>query len=170
MRDDGGVTRIDDRGSPIVVDEAKRERLRRELDREGVAAAYLFGSQARGTATALSDVDLAVWAAPELTDEARFRLRLELMGVAARALGTDEVEVIVLDDAPPLLRHRVLRDGVRLVDRDPVTRVRGETAALVRYLDTKPLREMLAAGVRKSLAEGTFGRCRSTPEAQRSGG
>ncbi|MDA8067379.1 MAG: hypothetical protein M0T77_02020 [Actinomycetota bacterium] len=65
---------------------------------------------------------------------------------------------VVLNDAPPLLRHRALRDGQRLLDRDPVARVRLETRALLDYLDTGPLRATLAAGVRHRIEEGPFGR------------
>jgi hypothetical protein len=64
----------------------------------------------------------------------------------------------LLDDAPPLLRHRAWRDGDLLIDRDPRTRVRDEARALVEYLDTKPLREQTALGVSHRLAEGRFGR------------
>ena len=34
-------------------------------------------------------------------------------------LGLNDVDVVVLNRAPPLLYRRVLRDGVRLLARDP---------------------------------------------------
>lgn len=141
-----------------ALDDAGRERLRTALDRDEVAAAYVFGSQARGQTGPLSDVDLAVWAAPGLSPQQRFELRLRLANAAERALGEGEVDLVVLDDATPLLRHRAWRDGELLVDRDPRTRVRAQARALVEYLDTAPLREQTAAGVRHRLAEGRFGR------------
>ena len=36
---------------------------------------------------------------------------------ATRALRGDAVDLVVLNDATPLLRHRVLRDGQRLLER-----------------------------------------------------
>lgn len=153
-----GVTRIDENGSPIVVDAAARERLSVALDRDGVVAAMLFGSQATGKAGPLSDVDVALWADPALGASERFDMRLELMGEASRALRTDEVELVVLNDAPPLLQHRALRDALRLIDRDPRVRIRLETRAILDYLDTEPLREELGRGLRKRIEEGTFGR------------
>jgi len=152
------VTRIDERGPEIRLDAAALDRLRRALDRDGVAAAYLFGSQAARSAGPLSDVDVAVWAAPGLGSDQRFRLRLILLGAASEALATDEVDLVILDDAPALLRHAAWREGLLLIDRDPRARVRGETGALVEYLDTKPLRATLAEGRRRRLAEGRFGR------------
>lgn len=148
------MTKVDERSAVPRVDRRARERLAVALDREPVAVAYLFGSQATGRAGALSDVDVAVaLTAPESAD-----VRLDLLASAIEALGTDEVDVVLLDGAPPLLRHRVLRDGVRIVDRDPRARVRFETRALLDYLDTAPLREQLAAGRRRRLEEGRFGR------------
>jgi len=106
----------------------------------------------------LSDVDVAVWAAPGSDASSRFALRLELAKAATRALDGETVDLVVLDDASPLLRQRAWRDGELLVDRDPRTRVRDEARALVEFLDTKPLREQTAAGVSNRIAEGRFGR------------
>jgi hypothetical protein len=80
------------------------------------------------------------------------------MAEAARALHSDEVDLVILNDAPPLLSHRVLRDGLLLLERSRTERVRFETRAVLEYLDTKPLRKELELGVRRRLAEGTFGR------------
>jgi hypothetical protein len=80
------------------------------------------------------------------------------MAAAAKALHTDEVDLVILNDAPPLLQHRAMRARLPLVERRPKARVRLEADALLRYLDTKPLREELARGLQKRLAEGRFGR------------
>ena len=150
--------RIDEKGPAINIDDAARARLRDALDRDAVVAASLFGSQAAGKAGPLSDVDVAVWLDPRLSDSERFRLRLELIGRAASALRTNEVDLVVLNDAPPLLKHRALRSAVRLLDRDPVARVRLESRAVSDYLDTKPLRERLTRAMRKRIDDGRFGR------------
>jgi hypothetical protein len=140
------------------LDAAALERLSRALDREGVVAAMLIGSQARGTAGPLSDVDIAVWHDPALDPSGRLHLQLELARVASEALRTDEVDIVMLNRAPPLLRHRAIRDAKRLVDRDPPQRVRFEARSLIDYLDTKPLRAERARGLRKRIREDRFGR------------
>lgn len=152
------MTKVDERAFVPAVDDAARVRLAAALDQEGVVSALLFGSQATGKAGSLSDIDVAVWLDPELEDRERSTRQLALIGAASKATATDEVQVVVLNDATPLLRHRVLRDGVRLVDRDPRTRIRLEVAALLEYLDTAPLRATLAAGLRRRIEEGRFGR------------
>jgi predicted nucleotidyltransferase len=117
-----------------------------------------MGSQARGDAGRLSDVDLGVWLAPGPPGERTLDRQLTLAGAAAGALGTDEIDLIVLNAAPPLLRHRAIRDGVLILERDRAARVRLEARALLDYLDTSPLRAVLARGLRERLAEDRFGR------------
>ena len=102
----------------------------------GAAAVYLFGSQARGTASASSDVDVGVLfaEAPAATLAAQpFAREDDLTGRLGR-----RVQVVVLDTAPPDLVHRVLCDGDLLVERDRSLRIRFEVAARNAYFDLKP--------------------------------
>ena len=50
----------------------------------------------------------------------------------------NDVDVVVLNDAGPLLYHRVLRDGVRLGARDLAATTTREGRALSRYCDWVP--------------------------------
>ena len=152
------MAKTDERAASPKLDGGARGRLAAALDVPDVVAVSLFGSHARGQAGALSDVDLGVWLDAELPAEERHARRLELTVAATRALGGGEVDLVVLNDATPLLRHRALRDGQRLVERDPVARVRLETRALLEYLDTTSLRATLATGVKHRIEEGRFGR------------
>ena len=159
----GAMPRIDDRGPAITLDARQRRALADLFDRQpDVVAAYLFGSQARGDAGPLSDVDLAVWLDGSEGTGQRLQRQLALSGEAASLLGTDEVELVVLNGAPPLLAQRVIRDGELLAERSALDRVRLETDAVIRYLDTIPLREELGRGLERRLAEGTFGRPRGS--------
>lgn len=144
------------------IDEAALERLSRALDRDGVVAAMLIGSQARGNPGPLSDVDIAVWHDPDLDPRGRLDLQLSLASDAGHALDTDEIDLVMLNHAPPLMRHRAIRDGKRLVERDHDQRVRLETRAILDYLDTAPLRAELGHGVRRRIEEGRFGRRQSS--------
>ena len=149
---------IDERERVPPLDAAALERLGHALDREGVVAAMLIGSQARGTPGPLSDVDIAVWHEPGLDPAGRLQLQLELARLAGEALRTNEVDIVMLNQAPPLLRHRAIRDARLLVERDSVARVRLDARALLDYLDTKPLRAEMSRGLRKRIREGRFGR------------
>ena len=102
-----------------------------------IIAAYLFGSVARGTAGTRSDVDVAVLyaTAPPATLEG---LPLDLEG-RIEQLVKRPAQVIVLNAAPVDLVHRVLRDGVLLLDRDPSARIRFEVRARNEFFDLQPI-------------------------------
>jgi predicted nucleotidyltransferase len=94
------MMRIDDRGPSILLDGERRRGLAELFEREpDVVAAYLFGSQARGEAGPLSDVDLAVWLDDHPEPGRRVSRQLALSTRAASLLGTDEVELVVLNGA-----------------------------------------------------------------------
>jgi predicted nucleotidyltransferase len=152
------MTLVDDHSQVPALDQAAREQLSRALARDQVLAAFLFGSQARGGPGPLSDIDIAVLHAPDLDRADVLRLTLDLARAAGAALGTGEIDIVPLNHASPLLRHRVARDGVLLVERDPRARVRFQAAALRDYLDTEPLRLVLRRGLRNRLREDRFGR------------
>jgi hypothetical protein len=104
-----------------------------------VTLAYLFGSQARGQAWAKSDVDIAVLLAGRPDDERCLDVRLEIIGGLMDLLTINEVDVLILNQAPPALRYAVLRDGILLFCRDDQVRIRFYVRVLNAYLDFKPV-------------------------------
>ena len=109
-----------------------------------VAFALVFGSCARGTAHAGSDIDVAL-------DFGRGRRpgAYEIGAVVSRleeATG-QSVDVVVLDDAPPGLAYRVFRDGVAVLVRDRSAVVERKTRAILEYLDYRPVEEALSKAV-----------------------
>lgn len=141
-----------------IVDTAVLDALRTALDVPGVVHASLVGSQARGTARPDSDVDLAVWLDPRLDAQQRLALAGRLHEAATAAVGGRPVDLIDLHRASPTVRHRAISDRVTLVERDRDERVRRDTAALIEYWDTEPLRRTFAEATRRRIEEGTFGR------------
>lgn len=152
------MTKVDERAVVPPVDAAARERLSEVLDREGVVAAMLIGSQARGNSGPLSDIDIAYWHEPGLDRDERWDLRLTLVGAAEEVLRTSEVDLVPLNEAPPLMQQRAIRDAVSLVERDRDERVRLETRAILDYLDTQPLRDALRERLKRLFKEDRFGR------------
>jgi len=114
------------------------ERIRRVLTGRGeaIAAAYLFGSVARGTAITTSDVDVGVLFSDD-PPATLAGLHLDLEAELERAVGVT-VQLVVLNRAPCDLVHRVLRDGILVLDRDPSRRIRFEVHARNAYFDLKP--------------------------------
>lgn len=107
-----------------------------------VELAYLFGSQATDMAGPLSDVDIAVLLAPRVPREewgdTQIALITELIGLFRR----NDVDVVILNRASPLLADRAIRYGRVLYEPDPLLRTRFEVKTLLRYFDTQPLRKI----------------------------
>jgi predicted nucleotidyltransferase len=106
--------------------------------RQEILEAYLFGSHARGTSHAHSDVDIAVFIDKGAAEPGLFGYQSELTATLMSALGTNSIDVVILNDAPPLLYHRVLRDGKRLLSRNLQATTVREGRALSRYCDFEP--------------------------------
>lgn len=121
---------------PIAIETRLRDFLTARAQPEGIAAAYLFGSVARGTARADSDVDVGILYCgdPPLSLDG---LGLGLQDELERALGLP-VQVVVLNRAPVDLVVRVLRDGKLLVDRDRPRRVDFEVKSRFEFWDLEP--------------------------------
>ena len=108
----------------------------------GVVLAYLFGSQAEGKARPLSDVDIAVLLGPQVDRERWSQVQLDLIGELMNLFHRNDVDVVILNRATPLLTHEVVRFGQVLYEAEPGTQVDYEVAALRRYVDTEPLRQL----------------------------
>jgi hypothetical protein len=123
-----------------------------------VAAVYLFGSFARGNPRKSSDVDIAVFTRGSSSTSGRqgSRSEVDYIGTAARVLGTDKVDVVVLNQAPVILRHEVFRDGKLLFvrDRDHLSRFRVSSSR--EYLDTIPLRRTFEKAYFRKIREKGF--------------
>jgi uncharacterized protein len=109
------------------------EKIREALDKyPNVVFAYVFGGLARGSLSPLADVDVAVYLADEsyVMEE-----KLTLLGSLMDTLGTDEIDLVLLNMAPLPLKARVLRNKEILVDRRPYLRHAFESLVLREYFD-----------------------------------
>lgn len=106
----------------------------------GLVSAYLFGSHAEGRAHRDSDVDVAVLLdrAVYPTTESRFEVRVRLSAFLGYELGTDAVDVVVLNDAPPHLGRRVMTTGRRVFCADVEADHAARRLALLRAADLEP--------------------------------
>ncbi|RKT45034.1 type VII toxin-antitoxin system MntA family adenylyltransferase antitoxin [Thiocapsa rosea] len=101
-----------------------------------IACAWLFGSRARGTGRPTSDLDLAVLFSedpPRTLEGLHLDLADRLTGEVGRP-----VDLVVMNRAPVDLVHRVLRDGILLLERDRSARIRFEVRARNEYFDLLP--------------------------------
>lgn len=112
------------------------------LRQQGAVFAYLHGSQAAGTATGRSDVDIAAW----------FGKDVDSWVVASLLPG--EVDLLVLDSAPLELAGRVAQRGQLLFEEDAAARVRWQATTLKIYLDELPRRDQARRDYAAALRHG----------------
>lgn len=86
----------------------------------GVVSVYLFGSHAEGRAHRESDLDLGILfdRTVHRTRKKRFEAALRFAAKLRSSLALDEIDPVVLNDAPPLLGRRIVTEGVRLFCSD----------------------------------------------------
>jgi predicted nucleotidyltransferase len=109
-----------------------------------IAAAWLFGSVARGEARPDSDVDVALLLAREpagTLDEVPGELEAEIEKRVGR-----RAQVVVLNRAPTELAMNALSDGRLLLERDAEKRVAFEVRTMKEYWDLVPLLEIYRRG------------------------
>ncbi|ESS08663.1 MAG: putative nucleotidyltransferase [uncultured archaeon A07HN63] len=106
------------------------------LDDAPVTAAVLYGSHARGDATADSDVDLAVVFDDSLGSVETTRARLGLIERLTARLGTDDIDVVPLARTHATLRREIYDDGIVLY---------GSPDALPAMDDPSPAADQMAA-------------------------
>lgn len=129
--------------------------------RKEIQLAYLFGSVAEEKQTRLSDLDVAVLVEPNRLQE----LDQEPLGYQAAIttdlmalLRTNDVDVVILNHATPLLAYEVVKYGIKVFCRDEAERIRFEVHTFQQYVDTKPLREIQHYYLTERIKNGTLTR------------
>lgn len=100
-----------------------------------VAFATLFGSAVSGRATADSDLDLAFWVEGHRLEGRELDLTNGLM----QTLHRNDIDVVVLNHANPLLQWQVASTGTLLYERTPGRFGRFQVYAMKRYDDSRKL-------------------------------
>jgi len=121
----------------------------------GVISAYLFGSHAAGRAHRQSDVDIGVLLSRTTypTARDRFEERVRLTSALIAALHVNAIDVVVLNDAPPVLARCIVTAGRHVCCADPAADHAFVRDVQLRAADLEPFlrrtrRSKLAAMVR----------------------
>jgi predicted nucleotidyltransferase len=99
---------------------------------EQVSFAYLFGGLAQGAAKPLSDIDIALFLAPGVSV---VNAKLDLLGELTELLGTDEIDLVILNTAPISLAGRILEKRRVISDKQPFLRHVFESRVMREFFD-----------------------------------
>ncbi|MFQ5639641.1 MAG: nucleotidyltransferase domain-containing protein [bacterium] len=110
-----------------------------------VLVAYLFGSVAEDKQNKLSDLDVAILVDSnklKRLEKQQFGYQVSVMTDLMSLLKTNDIDLVILNYATPLLSHEVIKSGEIVFCRDEDDRAEFEIRTQHRYLDTKHLREI----------------------------
>jgi len=122
-----------------------------------VVVAYLFGSVAKGTARAQSDVDVAVLFDARLDPTERFQRYFDLLGSELDGFANRPVDVRMLNGTTPLFRAQVVKSGRVIYERTRRERIAFAVFTMADYADTKPMRDFFTQDLYRRVREGKFG-------------
>ncbi len=116
----------------------KQSRLNQLFTQSPVNAAYLAGSLSTRTSFGhLTDVDIAILLMEQIKSDQFLDYQLYFFSELAKRLESDNIDVVILNQASLLLKLQVIKYGQILFSRDEKQRVSFETKAVMDYLDFK---------------------------------
>ncbi len=125
---------------PHIVDRIPELINRISKDKE-IVALFSFGSLARGDLKPLSDLDFGILVSPTFDREQKFDKHLELIGVFNDHFETDEIDLVLMNDAPMRFSYNIIKSGKLLFcsDSDVLKDFIEKTVKL--YLDFRYFRD-----------------------------
>jgi uncharacterized protein YutE (UPF0331/DUF86 family)/predicted nucleotidyltransferase len=116
----------------------KQSRLNQLFTQSPVNAAYLAGSLLSRTSFGhLTDVDIAILLMEQIKSDQFLDYQLYFFSELAKRLESDNIDVVILNQASLLLKLQVIKYGQILFSRDEKQRVSFEAKAVMDYLDFK---------------------------------
>ena len=115
-------------------------------ERDEVLFAYIFGSLATKSSNKFSDIDIAIFTDMEIIDNSEYRYgyQAEVLTDLMNLLHTDKVDLVILNSAPPLLKHRVIYYGELLYTASEKDRINFQVDTINSYMDYKMLKRKVS--------------------------
>ena len=99
---------------------------------EDVVFAYIFGSYAQNRIRRNSDIDIAVYLKKKIDIDKYLEMKMNLTEVLNR-----EVDLVILNDATPLLKYEIYKNNILLFSRDNTLESKYKVKTLFEYSDMK---------------------------------
>ncbi|MBL7131940.1 MAG: nucleotidyltransferase domain-containing protein, partial [Candidatus Omnitrophica bacterium] len=106
-----------------------------------IEVAYIFGSIAQETTNALSDIDIGLILNKEKINERLYRYgyKAEFLTDLIKVLKTNNVDLVFLNEANSLLKHKVLYFGKLIYSKNEKKRIQFQIDTINKYNDFRQL-------------------------------
>jgi len=117
-----------------------------------IEVAYIFGSLAQGKTNALSDIDIAIITDSQQINNKTYRYgyKAEILTDLIKLFKTNNIDLVILNKANTLLKHRVLHNGILIYSKNERERINFQIDTINKYNDFKQL-------IKPHLTKGTVG-------------
>jgi len=99
---------------------------------EDIVFSYIFGSYAQGSIRGNSDIDIAIYLKKDIDIDTYLEIKMNLSEVLKR-----EVDLVILNNAPPLLKYEIYKNNILLFSRDKTLESKYKVKTLFEYSDIK---------------------------------
>lgn len=99
---------------------------------ETIIFAYIFGSFVQNKLKAGSDIDIAIYLEEDLGADIYLEIKMALSDMLKR-----EVDLVILNEAPPLLKYQIYKKNILLFTRDKTMESNHKVKTLFEYNDMK---------------------------------
>lgn len=99
---------------------------------EDIIFAYVFGSYANGNVREDSDIDIAIYLKDNIDTYEYLDMKMKLSEALRR-----EVDLVILNDATPLLKYEIYKNNISLFTNDKVIESKYKVKTLFEYNDIK---------------------------------
>ena len=111
----------------------------------------MFGSRAGGKPRPSSDTDLAILLDNGFARKDSLAYKLELLRALKVVLGIENVDLVLLNEAPPLLKFQVAKHGKLLYRAENASDVSFRARAFMEYMDIKPMLDFFTKDALKKI-------------------
>ena len=141
-----------------MLDALTKKQLNKLSEKYYINTFYLFGSQATGRASALSDYDFAVLLDDKVRPKEYGRYKLKIVSELLRLVKADHIDLVILnsDKLPLLLKYNIIKEGQVILERNKDKRVILESNILRRWLDWQYFEKLWGDIYVKRVSEGKF--------------
>lgn len=109
---------------------------------------YIFGSYATGEVNKESDIDIAFLSDRKIE---KYDIFIKAQEISSKV--DKEVDLIDLKDSTTVFQNQVVRNGVVILDREPIEREKFEIVVLKKYMELNELRKELLDDYSENLEE-----------------